>query len=487
MAGEQFGGLKPFTRSEQRVNGKLGIIPANVAAAKKVRDPYLDILDSYYENRAYEHLMDWVQPAGMESHVPLRKRKPLLQYNFAKVLSNRVTGKLVGRNVFPSFNIEDDPDTTDLIRLVIQQSRIKSKIIEPMRRMLNSGSVLVRFAIIDGQYKVEHFLGKYCYPEFDSVGGLQRVEIKYVFEDPNEVDETGKAVLKWFRMDLETDKEIVYDNPRFNPAEKEPIFKIVNEVVHDLGFVQAEWFRTTEESTDGAALIEDLMGFIDALNYSLSQSDQAISYNQDPQLLIKGMDEDEIDTLIRSAMKAWNLGKEGDASVLEAGLTGPAMAQENRDRLLQRAQDVARVVLLDPEKIVGSAQSAKAMEVLHGPMIDMINELRPQIEYHLKNLVEKMTVATLVVNRQGGLKAITIPPGFTPKSFNIVVTWPEIFPLTLEDLQKKVGVASSAATANIISRETALRFIAKDFGVEDIEEEVSKVNAQPIFNPFGAF
>ncbi len=483
----QFGAIKPFTRSEQRVQNNLGIIPVDGAVVRKFRDPHLDFLDSYYENRAYDHLADWIVPQDLAPHIPLRKRKPLLQYNFAKVLSSRVTAKLVGRNVFPSFSIEDDPDTTDLLRLVIQQARLKSKLIEPIRRMLNSGSVLVRFAFIDGRYKVEHFLGKYCFPQFDSLNNLEFVRIQFVFPDESELDDKGKAVLKWFRMDLLTDREILYDTPKFNPQESQPLFKVVNEVVHNLGFVQAEWFRTTEDGIDCTSIIEDLTGFIDAINYSLSQSDQSISYNQDPQLLIKGLDEEEIDALIRSALKAWNLGKDGEATVLEAGLTGPAMAQDNRDRLLQRAQDVARVVLLDPEKIVGSAQSAKAMETLHGPMVDLINELRPQIEFHIRNLLEKITVATLILNRQGGLRDLTIPPNFTPKSFNIITIWPEIFPLTLEDLQKKVGVVSTATTSNIISRETGLRFIAKDFGVEDIEEEVEKINAQPIFNPFGAF
>ena len=127
------------------------------------------------------------------------------------------------------------------------------------------------------------------------------------------------------------------------------------------------------------------------------------------------------------------------------------------------------------------------MEVLHGPMVDLINELRPQMEFHIKNLVEKMTVATLILNRQGGLTALTIPPGFQPTGFNLTLAWPEIFPLTLDDLQKKVQIVTSATSANVISRESGLRFIAKDFGIEDIEEEVAKVNAQPIFNPFGAF
>ena len=37
------------------------------------------------------------------------------------------------------------------------------------------------------------------------------------------------------------------------------------------------------------------------------------------------------------------------------------------------------------------------------------------------------------------------------------------------------------------SRATLTRWLAKDFGVENIEEEVAKVGTQKVINPFGGF
>ena len=250
--------------------------------------------------------------------------------------------------------------------------------------------------------------------------------------------------------------------------------------------MQGEWFSTTGDG-DGYGVVSDITDFIDEINYSLSQSSQAVSYNQDPQLTLNKLDESEMEGLIRSSTKAWNLGRDGEARFLESNLSGVERAIELRDRMSQNIQDIARIVLLDPEKIVGSAQSAKAMEVLHGPLKDMVDELRIPIGDSMKKLVLKMGIATLLASKQGIDTPIIIPPGYQPTSLDIQLDWPPIFQQTIEDLQKKVQVAVSAASGNIISRKTATTFIAKDFGIMDVEAEHQEIAAQPVFNPFGGF
>jgi hypothetical protein len=127
------------------------------------------------------------------------------------------------------------------------------------------------------------------------------------------------------------------------------------------------------------------------------------------------------------------------------------------------------------------------MEILHGPMIELIDELRPQVEETIRKLVTKIAITVLIVNQAGGIVPITIPPGYRPKSMNIEINWPSIFPQTTTDLLEKVRMVSSATSANLISRETGTRKLAKDFDVEDIDEELQKIAEQPILNPFGAF
>ncbi len=489
-----YGGVKRklggvFSRGAMRAATKLGRIrvPLPEGADKKFRNKDLEILDAYYEGRQYDHLYPWDQATdGSNNHIPVRERIPRIIYHFPKVLSQRITSKLVGEITFPKFKIEQDPETEEYLRFIIKASKLKSRILEPIRRMLANGSTFVRFWMVEGTIRMESYLSKYCYPEFSPSGELSLMRIQYVYSDEKDLDSMGKPKLKWYRMDLGQFADILYDNPEYE-KDSDPKFKVVSQADHELGFVQGEWFRTAEikDSKDGYSLISDVLDFIDELNYSLSQSSQATAYNQDPQLLINKMDEDEVDTLIRSATKAWNLGREGSAQFLESNLSGVQVAGELRDKMRQSVQDVARIVFLDPEKIVGNAQSAKAMEVLHGPMVELISELRNPIGDSIKNMVLKMAMANLILVQRRLPAPVNVPAGYKPQSLDIEIAWPQIFPMTMQDLQQKVMVASNVTGANIISRETATKWLAKDFGVEDTEEEMQKIANQPVMNPFG--
>lgn len=483
----RFAGLT--TRSELRAANNLGVIYAGSSLKQKYRKRQLDLFDAYYEGRQYCGLTPWEQTAFADgAYIPVRERAPRIQYEFAKVLASRLAAKLVGSRSFPSFKIEDDPDMEAYLQAIKKASRVNAYLVEPIRRMIVSGSSFVRFYVVDGQFKMQSYLSKWCYPEFDPTGELGSIRIQYVFEDEADRDQRGKPKKKWYKLELGQKSDTMYDNPEFN-GDTDPTFNVASSVEHGLGFVQGEWFKTSEKnnSIDGESLIEPVMGFIDEINYSLSQSSMAVQYNQDPQLALTKMDEDDVDKLIRSAAKAWNLGKEGEASFIEASMTGVEAAGELRDKVRMGIQDVTRIIMLDPEKIVGNAQSGRAMEVLHGPMVELIEELRPMLEKSLTNLLLKMALTNMMLDQSGGQAPIVIPPGFQPQSMNVTLVWPEIFPPTMEDLRTKVSIAVQVASGNIISRETMMKWLAKDFGVENIEEELAKIAAQPQLNPFGSF
>lgn len=484
-------GLTGKSRTQERIDNKLGVIPGGaLGRTKEYRTPELDKLDKYLCSEQYDHLMPW-DSGDSATYIPIRRRKPRIIFNFGKLLCDRVASKLIGGHCFPTLKIEDDPDTEQFVTSVIKAGDVRLNALHAAKRMLGLGAHFLRFYVVGGTMRVEHYNAKFCYPKFDEAGLLESMEIKYTYEDPNDIDERGAPKRKWFKMLLTQFSDVMYDNPPVDPHGGEPVFEETERADHDFGFVQGEWFRTTEDkhSPDGESLIGDegIRGFIDSINYSLSQGDQSVAYAQEPQLVIKGMDVDEIDNLIKSSTKAWNLGRDGEAAFVESTLTGIEKAIELRDKMKANIADLARVVMLDPEKIVGSAQSAKAMEVLHGPLVDLVHELRPVIEKSICSLVTKMAVCVLILQQRGVNEVMEIPKGWAPKSLNITPLWAPIFPMTMEDLQKKVSVAVQAANNTIISRETMLSWVAKDFGIEDLEEEKAKIAAQPVINPFGAF
>jgi hypothetical protein len=477
------------TRLQRHSANNLGVIMNDqVTGYKKVRLDSLDVLDKYYDKTQYDNLPDWDQSIDSNEYIAVRKRKPRINYNVAKVIVDKVGGKITGAATFPLFKIEDSPDDTEFFRMVQKLSGFRRNMVEPIRKTLLSGACYVRYELVEGDIVMEWAHSKHCYPTFDASEELTQIEVRYVYEDPNDKDARGKFKKKWYRRMSTKTAEILYDNPEYREGSI-PTFKEVSRNDHNLGWVQGEWLRTSKKkfSPDGESIVEPILDFIDDMNYSLSQTSQAVGYNQDPQLAIKNMSEDELGELIRSSQRAWNLGREGEANFIEADMKGVTTAGESRQEFRNLMLEVVRVVLHDPEKMVGSAQSAKALELLNAPLVELIDDLRTSLEESMKKLLLKMGLTILMVTEQGFKTALTFPQGYRPKSLDLSITWPPIYPLTIEDIQKKVMAAVQATTAKFLSRESATRWVAADFGIQDIDEEIAKIAAEPILNPFGTF
>lgn len=483
-------------RVGMRIQNNLGIIryQDHMAQTKDGfvhRNRDLHKLDLYYENRQHDDKKPWDQSCDSMDYVKVRERQPRIQLPFSKLLASRVVGKLIGQDTWPQFVVEEDPDTEAYLRWILKTSHLQTMLFEPLRRMTASGSVFVRFGIVDGAFSIKFELAKNCYPVLGPDGLLQSMTVAYVYDDKGDLDHNKKAKKKWYRADYGPEEDVLYQPAPYEPGQKlEEINWVVAEAVpHNLGFVQGEWFRTFvgSEGIDGASLIADILDFMDELDYNMSQSSQVIQYNQDPQLIIKGLTEDDLDTLVRSSQKAWNLGREGEASFLETGLQAVEVARDFRDRIRLSVQDIARIVLMDPEKMAAHAQSGKALEILHQPMVELIQELRPSLEMPLVSLVRKMAVVNLMMANNGVPSPVQMPLNYQPKDLMISLRWPAVFAKSIEDLQKKVSVATQASGAKLISRETLTRWLAPDFQIEDVEAELKRIAAEPSFNPFGTF
>lgn len=495
--GKRFFGL---SRSEKRAVNNLGINQGSVFGGlegKHYRSKVLKQVDQYLNSTQYDGKRDWDDSCyDDESYVKLKDRKPKIIFPFAKVYRDRVSSKLVGASNFPKFQIEEDEETTFFInKVVIPNSFFKAKMLGVGKDLVLRTSAFCRFYFSEGKLRLQKYNSNYCYPTFDDAGELESVEIKYIYET-DEVDEyTGKNIRRWYKEELTKTSEILFDNPVYDEnSNSDPEFEIVEQVDHNFGFVQGEWFRIGDNnhSPDGEEnpIIHQMMEFIDCLNYNLSQSDQAVNYGTEPQLAISGIDQEEAENLIKSATKTWVLGREGKADFIEVSGSGIESAKKQRDDYMKLFQDIARIVFLDPEKAIGSAQSGKAMEVLHGPLVELINEIRPWIEKGMKKMIEKIVVSIIMLKSMGIETDYLIPDGWIPESLNLMASWPPIFELTTQDKQQIVSLAIQVSNANLASRDTMLRWIQNqgvDFGIEDYELEAQKVNTQQQFNTWGGF
>ena len=500
--GKQYnmGGGRTFfgrSRAAKKAANTLGVInPSSGLGIKKrhYRSNILKRVDDYLNGCQYNHLTDWddSMACGEENFVKLKNRKPKIIFPFAKIFQDRISSKLLGSSTFPKTKIEEDEETDYFINSVlIPGTFFKSKMQSIAKDLALKTSAFCRFKFSGGSLQLIKYNTNYCYPSFDDAGDLELVEIKYVY-DTDEIDpSTGKMIKRWYKLALTKESDILFDNPVYTDSE-EPIFVVEEQVDHGMGFVQGEWFKFGDSihSPDGEddPIIYQMTEFIDAINYNLSLSDQAVNYGTEPQLAITGLDSEQVEELIKSASKTWILGREGKAEFIEVSGSGVEQAKNQREDYLKLFQHIARVVLLDPEKMVASAQSGKAMEVMHAPMVELINEMRPWAEKGMIKLLQKLTTAIVFLGINGFETDFVIPDGWQPQSLNIKVSWPPIFELTTQDKQQIVSLGLQAASGNIISRDTALRWIQAqgvDFGVEDFDLEVQKVNTQQQFNTFG--
>ena len=485
------------SRSEKRAANVLGVVQDGYGIKKlNYRSNVLKTIDMYLNGSQYDGLQEWDDSncTDPDNYTKLSDRKPKIIFPFAKVFQDRLSSKLAGKSTFPKFKIEEDPETDYFInQVLIPGTFFKAKMLSLSKDFALKTSAFCRFKFVNGALDIQKYNTNYCYPEFDGSGNLTYVKIQYVYDTSEKDPSTGKMIKRWFKLELTQQSDILYDNPIYNESSgAEPEFKVVEKVDHEFGFVQGEWFRFGENNhnPDGEddPIIYQMTEFIDAINYNLSLSDQATNYSTEPQLVISGMDSEEADKLIKSASKTWLLGREGKAEFIELSGAGAENAKNQREDYLKMFQHIARIVLLDPEKMSASAQSGKAMEVMHGPMVELINEMRPWFEKSMIKLIQKIITSIVILGQNAIETDFIVPDGWVPVSLNIKTIWPPIFELTTQDKQQIVSLGIQVAGANIVSRDTILRWIQSqgvDFGVEDFELEQQKVNTQQQFNSFG--
>lgn len=502
----------PLYRSEVKDRLNLEVVAGGEKAGtglkrstteKSKRWKVLDRYDQYYQSKQYDKLRPWSDQRDetTQAYIPIRKRKPSVIYSLPRLLVERAASKLVGGRQFPQAvvpviggEVTNDELTEQLLALIIKQSKMKVKAVDYAKEFFKSGGVFVSYAVINGVFTLKHYNVKHCSPKFNKLTNeLEGVRVQYKYHDEQDIDKNGKPKEKWFRLDIDSQVEVLYDNPEVKATDNgDPHFDVVARVQHGMGFVPGQWIVNGEsnDTIDGKSILPAILDIADAINYQLSQHDQALTYTLEPQLVFSGMDEHEIDRLVKSATKAWNLGREGQANFLEINGSGLEMSEQFRGNISQKAQDLAKVVILNPEKLEGVYQSGKAMEVLHAPLVDLIHEVRPWFgEYGLVPLLTKMLVTAINLNMRGEELSITFPEGYEPQSMDIDFEWKPIFEPTLQDIQTTVGIATQASTSNIISRRTATKFVAEYFGIKDIELEQKEVIEQPLppspFGPFG--
>lgn len=444
-------------------------------------------LEAYYWGWQYEDLKyNWDdEPCdvnGRKIPIPLSQRKPKQIMGLPRAMVNTVTSFLFSRGRFPDIRADGGKkNAQEMIGQLVRQTKIMKAAKKTAVLGNIVGTVFWTFSVYNGRFSLKTYNAKVCFATFSNEDSDEPIEVKVIYKYK---DDDGKW--KWYRKDFTQNEVILYDTPEWI-ADEFPKFNVVEVNQHDLGFVPGVWIKNLEadlpfdgSSNDGQGLFEadSILRGCDSINYMVSQLDRALHNNLDPQLILTGITQMDFDKPLQRSVKVpWMLGKEGKADLLEAtGVTFDKAQAYIKERTVEILRD-ARVILIDPSSIDIKADSSKALERLFAPMLAQVDEERVNYgDEGMAPLFSKMLRATHILQSQG-FKVQGAPHGEI-ETDEVSLSWGNFFDPTDQELRENLDRAVQAVSANLLSEDTAVSYVASDFSIQDVESEKKKIIAE---------
>jgi hypothetical protein len=441
-------------------------------------------------------------------YVPMRSRRPSVPYHLAKVIVDRFTALLFGEGRWPEVKVDGDDVADDFLRAVCTASGLRTVMIQARSLGGAMGSVALSYKWFNGRPRVEVQNAKHIYVQEweDREDLVPRVVLKTFKYPREEYDFEKKQVVRcWYRYcRMWTPEADIRYKPVKIEKDKEPTWEVEEEVEHKLGFCPFVWIQNLpSEDVDGepdyAGLTDDGcgrgLGVFDQIDTLLSAVTFGGLANVDPTLVLKVDPALFNETLLRKgSSNALKVGVSGDARYLELAGSSLDVGIRLAESIRKYALEVAQCVLADPEKISGAAQSAKAISYLYAPMLAKADVLREQYGQGLRRVLDGLRGSAAAL--KGG--TFVLPPRreevkdeatnevttkFLPRNNpggegSSSLVWRDYFDPTPQDVREMVAVAQVAAGGRaVVSQESAMRYVAAIFGIEDVSREMERVDA----------
>jgi len=436
-------------------------------------------------------------PVG--DRTPLRLQKPAVQYDLPELLVNRPTSLLFGEGRAPKVTLQahDGADTTEVnawLATIVADAELWFRMLIASRLVAITGACAVTWCVCAGEsdeggaFEFEAHRSSDCIPEFDPKkhNRLVRLEKRYRYDREVEkvVDGARRKIVEkwWHREEWTTAQHIVYADAPVSPDGKEPTWTVADAVEHGFGFVPAHWVRLEDGLCRDAGGVSHLRGISDvteSIDRTLGQKDRAVFYNQDPERHVFGVPVEQRAAFLGGAgVRFLPPKKEGvETSIVEYNGEGQRVAEEHVQAQRNRVLEVKRVTSHDPDKVLAAARSGAALEVLNRPMVELVGEWRVPFGACVRAILGQIlrAIRSGAMARLGVLE--TPAPAVIPQG-RVMLTWGRAFPLTLEDLKVAVETAASMVDAGLCDRETAVRWVATQFGFDDVEEILERLEEE---------
>lgn len=449
--------------------------------------------------------------------VPHRLRRPSTRYDMAKLIVVRLTSMVFGQDRFPEIRVEGDKDAEDYIRTLATESRLPVKMAEARNMGGATGTACLSFGFRDGKPRVQVHNAKHvlvtAWRDYDE---RRPAAVLKAYSSPRQVwsaeERRIKTVNYWTVYHWSETLEVVWrDIPE--AIANTPTWSLWpkrEQTIHGYGFCPFYWIQNhpCSEEQDGEGDYEGLEATLDELNRLLSATTKGTIANVDPTLVIKEDPSANSGQVFKGSEHA--IFAKGGAEYLELKGTAVQTAERQLERIRQYVLDVAGVVMADPEKLAGAAQSAKALEIIYQPMLAACDILREQYGEHgvKRILLDMVRVARMFEAREPTALAdgtvvqskVILPPRVettrdeddpeaeeqvtiterTPgTSENISLNWRPYFAPTWDDIVKATtGMKNANGGKATVSQRTSVQAIAPLVGVEDIDAEMARIKEE---------
>jgi hypothetical protein len=489
-------------------------------------------LEALYNGQQYEG-----RPSFWNKTVPVVERAPHVQSRYARAVVDRVAHFVFGRRRFPRFAAQSaaygvtlsDEERAALGAVVtelVAATKLTSVALAYLTEGLKTGSAVVVCGMRDGLPRAQILPSKWCTPEFDARGNVRRMVVEY------------KALLggelHWHRREITATSDRTWPPVKVDPKHA-PQWSLIAPVVDiALTFCPVVWTKNlppataSEADADGVSLLDGLGEEVAALDRNLSQFDRYGLYNGDPQIIRKGAGDAGSgggDTIGRSVSpdaaqrglvadfmqkwrgsptpgaatkKApgtiWDLPADGGADLMESSGAAVNIFGGVMKELRRALGDATGVLLADPDVMGKGDLSARALTLLHAPMLDLADVLSADygpalvtMVSHWLRLIATNPGAVHIASAQDPAAQAALARFWTRDAKGalawltppLTLAWGPYFEPSGEEIAQRIDAAQKAAGgAAVASRRTAVALVAQVTGVEDVDAECEAIDAE---------
>ena len=450
--------------------------PDRVAALSLLRA----VLDgTLYEGLKYDFHED-SRPTG--EYVPVSQRRPSVRYNLCKIVVNDSVSVLFGNGRFPAIRT-GDPAADAIILDVVDETGL-SEVMQEAAFRGSIGSIAILTRVLEGRLFFDVLDTAYLTPEWEQAAPdtLKRVTEKYKVLG-KDVAAMGYPVLDvdlgtwwWFQRAWDADAETWFTpwkTTDFTP----PVIDEAKTTQHGLGFVPIVWIKnlSSADPIDGACTFAAAIETQIEIEYQLSQAGRGLKYSSDPLLLIKEVPaaEGARTAVIRSSSNALTVDAKGDAKLLEINGSASEAVIGYVRALREMALETIHGNRSNADKI-SAAQSGRALEMLHQPLIWLADKLRTS--YGTRGL---LPLVRMVIKARQKFPLIVYGEKMPELSANLrpKLVWPPWFAPTALDCASEAARVSGLYGDGLLSRETAVTALQPANGIANVEDEIKKIDA----------